>query len=192
MPVFKTAETSAPVDDLTAPYQMSLDELREQIHSPNQVNNLPDGGREFIFPAARNPGFASGATAVCLVWTGIIVLLLWNRAPFLFLFIFSVIDLLMAAFVFDLWFRRGRVVVNPEGVTVQRAWFAIKKEQHFPSSEIAGIAADVGATAGHAAYHDLKIHSRDGTELLLAKNLNNKPEADWLVRQMVAALKRPA
>jgi hypothetical protein len=192
VPVFKTAETPAPAGDPTAPYQMSLDELRQQIHSRNQVNDLPGGGREFIFPAGRNPGFASGATVVCLIWTGIILLLLWNRAPFLFLFIFSAIDLLMAAFVFDLWFRRSRVAVNPEGVTVQRAWFAFKKEQRLPATEIASITSDIGATAGHAVYHDLKIHARDGRELLLAKNLNSKPEADWLVRQMMAALNPPA
>jgi hypothetical protein len=192
VPVFKLAEMPAPDDDPTAPYQMSLDELRRQIHSHNQVNDLPGGGKEFIFPAARNPGFASGATVVCLVWTGIIVLLIWNRAPFLFLFVFSAIDLLMTAFVFDLWFRRSRVAVNPESVTVQRAWFAFKKEQRLPASEITSITSDVGATAGHAVYHDLKVHARDGKEFLLAKNLNSKPEADWLVRQMIAALKRPA
>jgi hypothetical protein len=38
----------------------------------------------------------------------------------------------------------------------------------------------------------LKVRARDGRELLLAKNLDNQPEADWLVRQMMAALKRPA
>jgi len=38
----------------------------------------------------------------------------------------------------------------------------------------------------------LKVRARDGKELMLAKNLDSKPEADWLVRQMIAALKRPA
>jgi hypothetical protein len=192
VPVFKLAETPALSDDPTVQYQMSLDELRQQIRSHNQVNDLPDGGKEFIFPAARNPGFASGASVICLIWTGIIGLLAWNRVPLPFLLVFTAMDLLMAVFVFDLWFRRSRVTVNPEGVTVQRAWFALKKEQRLPAGEIAGITSDIGATVGHAAYHDLKVRARDGKELLIAKNLNNKPEADWLVRQMMAALKRPA
>ena len=191
VPVFKLSEPPAIFDDPTMPYQMSLDEVREQIHSKIQVNNLPDG-KEFIFPAARNPGFASGATIVCLIWTSIIVVLIWQQAPLPFLLVFSAIDLLMSAFVFDLWFRRSRVAVNSEGVIIQRAWFAFKKEQRLPTGEITSIASDVGATAGHAAYHDLKIHARDGKELLLAKNLNNKPEADWLVREMIALLKRPS
>lgn len=189
VPVFKLAEAPASSDDPTAQYQMSLDEIRQQIRSRIQVNDLPDGGREFIFPAARNPGFASGATIVCLIWTGIIVLLIWKRAPFPFVFVFSAIDLLMAVFVFDLWFRRSRVLANSKGVTVQRAWLAFKKEQRLPTGEINSINSDVGATAGHAVYHDLKIRARDGREIVLAKNLNSKPEADWLVRQVIAALK---
>ena len=38
-------------------------------------------------------------------------------------------------------------------------------------------------------YHDLRAYTRDGKEFLLAKNLNNQPEAHWLARQMTAALK---
>jgi hypothetical protein len=192
VPVFKLPEPPQIFDDPTVPYQTSLDEVRKQIHSKIQINDLPDGGREFTFPAARNPGFASGATVVCLIWTGVIALMIWRHGPPLFLLVFSAMDLLMTAFVFDLWFRRSRVAVNPEGLTVQMAWFALKKEQGLPTSEIKSISTDVGATAGHAAYHDLKVHARDGKELLLAKNLNSKPEADWLVRQMIAALKRPS
>ncbi|MDE3067666.1 MAG: hypothetical protein KGJ60_08960 [Verrucomicrobiota bacterium] len=190
-PVFKLLEPAAPSDDPTLQYQISLDEIRQQIHSGIQVKDLPDNGKEFIFPAGRNPGFASGATIVCLIWTGIIALLIWKRAPLPFLLVFSAIDVLMTAFVFDLWFRRSRVVANPEGLMVQRAWFALKKDQRFQTSEIRSIASDVGATAGHAVYYDLKIHTRDRKEFLLAKNVNRQPEADWLVRQMITALKRP-
>ena len=82
-------------DDPTAQYQMSLDEIRKQIHSKIQVNDLPDGGREFIFPAARNVGPAAGLTFFWLIWTGIIVLLVWKHAPLLFPLVFGVLDLLI-------------------------------------------------------------------------------------------------
>ena len=189
VPVFKLPEPPAISYDPTTQYQMSLDEIRRQIRSQIQVNDLADGGREFIFPAARNPGFASGATIVCLIWTAIFALLTWKQSPLPFLFVVGAMDLLMAAFVFDLWFRRSRVAVNPGGVTVQRAWLAFQKERHFKAGEIKNIASDVGATAGHATYHDLKVQSPGGKEFILAKNLGSKPEADWLVRQMISALK---
>lgn len=191
VPVFKVAELPA-VEDGTAPYQMSLDEIRKQIHSNVQVKDLGEGGKEFFFPAGRNPGFASGATAVCVVWTAIIVVLVVKGAPVPFQLVFGAIDLLMMAFVADLWFRCSRVAVNAKGVTVQQTWFGFKKEQRFSTGDISRINSEVGATAGHAVYHDLKVVGRDGKEFLLAKHLNNKPEADWLVRQMTEALKARA
>jgi hypothetical protein len=191
VPVFKLPEPPKISDDPTAQYQMSLDEIRKQIHSKIRVNDLADG-KEFIFPAARNPGFASGATVFCLIWTGIVVFLVWKRAPFLFSFVFGAIDLLMAAFVFDLWFRRSRVTTGADEVKTETAWLAFKKARAFKISEIANITNDIGATVGHSAYYDLKIRTRDGKDFTLAKNLGHKPEADWLVRQMIAALKRPS
>jgi hypothetical protein len=189
VPVFKLPEPPEISDDPTAPYQMSLDEMRKQIRSRIQVNDTADG-QEFVFPAARNPGFASGATVFCLIWTGIVVLLFWKHAPPLFPFVFGAIDLLMAAFVFDLWLRRSRVVIAGPEIKIETAWLAFKKQNSLKIADAAGIAADVGATVGHAAYYDLKVRARDGREFILAKNLASKPEADWLVRQLTAAVKR--
>jgi hypothetical protein len=189
VPVFNVPETPIPADDPTAPYQMSLDEIRQQIHSHVQVNDLAGGGKEFIFPAGRNPGFASGATAFVLIWTAVVVFLIWKQAPFIFPLVFSAIDLLMAAFVFDLWFRRSRVVATPAQVQIDTAWLGIKKQRTLKLSEVAKIVTDVGATAGHTAYYDLKIRTRDGREFTAAKNLGSKPEADWLAQQMAAAVK---
>ncbi len=152
------------------------------------MNDLADNGKEFIFPAGRNFGFASGASIFCLIWTSVIILLAFKHAPLPILLALSAIDLMMGVFVLDLWLRHSRVIVNSKGMTVQRGWLSFKKEQQFPTSEIKSIASDVGATAGHVAYHDLRIRTRDGKEFILAKHLNSKPETDWLVRQMVAAL----
>jgi hypothetical protein len=191
-PVFNVPETPTPSDDPTAQYQMSLDEIRKLIHSHVRVNDLAEGGKEFVFPSARNPGFASGATAFLVIWTAIVVFLLWKHAPLIFPLVFGVIDLLMAAFTFDLWFRRSRVIATPAQVQIETAWLGIKKQSALKVSEVANIATDVGATAGHTAYYDLKIRTRDGRELTAAKNLGSKPEADWLVRQMAAAVKNSA
>ena len=189
VPVFNVPETPAPTDDPTAPYQMSLDEIRQQIHSHIQVKDLADGGREFIFPSGRNPGFAGGATAFLLIWTAIVVFLVWKHAPFLFPLVFGAIDLLMAAFAFDLWFRRSRVVATPAQVQIETAWLGIKKQRALRVSEVTKITTDVGATAGHTAYYDLKLRTRDGQEFTAAKNLGSKPEADWLAQQMASAVK---
>jgi hypothetical protein len=170
---------------------MSLDEVRKQIHSKIQVNDLPDGG-EFIFPAARNPGFVTGATVIWLIWTGIIILLICKHVPPLLPLVAGAVDLLMTVFLINLWFHHSRVTIAAGQVKIETAWFRFKKQRTIKSSDVANLATDVGANVGHSAYYDLKIRVRDGREFTVAKNLGNKPEADWLVRQMVAALKKPS
>jgi hypothetical protein len=188
VPVFKLPEEPAISDDPTAQYQMSLDDVRKQIRSKIRVKDLPEG-REFVFPAARNPGFATGAMVIWSIWTGVIVLLVCKHAPPLLPLVAGAMDLLMAAFVFDLWFRRSRVVIEKGEIKIETAWFDFKKQSSLKISDVASFTADVGANAGHSAYYDLKVGARDGREFTLAKNLNNKPEADWLARQLTAAAK---
>jgi hypothetical protein len=112
-----------------------------------------------------------------------------NHAPLLFPLVFTAVDVLMGIFVFDLWFRRNRVWVTPAQLRVETAWLTLKKEVTIPATDVASLKADIGATAGHAAYYDLRLKTRTGREILLAKNLSHKPEADWLLGRMVAGLK---
>jgi hypothetical protein len=189
VPVFKLPEPPEISSDPTAHCQLSLDEVRKQIHSKIQIAGLPDGGREFIFPAARNPGFATGATVIWLIWTAAIILLICKHAPPLLPLVAGAIDLLMAAFTFDLWFHRSRVTIGAGEMKIETAWLAFKKQNSLPISDAADFTADAGATAGHSAYFDLKVRTHDGREFTLAKNLNNKPEADWLARQLTSVVK---
>jgi hypothetical protein len=74
-------------------------------------------------------------------------------------------------------------------VTIQKSWFDVKTEHKLAASDIAGFSVQQGMTAGHSAFYDLKVLTRNGGEITAAKNLGVKPEADWLVQQMTAALK---
>jgi hypothetical protein len=153
-----------------------------------------------------------------LIWTGIVVLLFWKHAPLLFPLVFGMLDLLIGLWVSDLWFRRSRVVATPERATVQTSWLIFKKEHNIVAADITGISAQPGMTVGHSAYYDLKIHVRDDNDFEARKvkfiqtgqrpplkfsvsdpsgitagnNIAHKAEADWLVQQMIAGLKRPA
>jgi hypothetical protein len=195
VPVFKTVEIPAEVSpammtepDQSLPHQLTLDEVRKEIRSPIVVVESP-GGREFIFPAGRTPVFAAGATALWSIWTGAVLLMVVKHAPLLFPLIFAALDLLMSIFMFDLWLRRTRVLVTPAQLSIQTSWLTYTKETVIPVAQISSLKADIGATAVHAAYYDLKIKTRAGKEYIAAKNLSHKPEADWLLRQMAAVLK---
>jgi hypothetical protein len=193
VPVFKAAipgaaPTKTNQKDPATAHQLTLDEIRKQIHSRIVVTEKPEG-REFIFPAARNPGFAAGATAFWLIWTGAIILMLAWHAPPVFPLVFAALDLIMGIFTLDLWLRRSRVLVTPTAVALRTSWLTFKKETNVPAAQVASLKADIGATAGHVAYYDLRLKTRAGREYVMAKNLSHKPEADWLLREMVAFLK---
>lgn len=188
VPVFKLPEPAGTSDDPTLPYQISLDEIRKQIHSKIQVDVLPTG-QEFIFPSGRTPGFAMGATIICLVWTGIVALLILKHAPPLLPLVFGAIDLLMLYFVGDLWLRRSHIAIADDAIKIETAWASFRQHHSLKISEAAGFFAEAGTPVGHSTYYDLKLRMRDGKEWLLAKNLGHKPEADWLARQMTAAAK---
>ena len=188
VPVFKLDELPGATNDQTVPYQVSLDEIRKQLHSKIQVVDLPKG-KEFIFPAGRNPGFAAGATILCVVWAAIIALLVRIHAPLPVPFIFGAMNLLMLSFVLDLWLRRNRIVISGDAIKVETSWLSFRKEDSVKVSDAANFLAEAGATVGYTAYYDLKLQARDGKELTLARNLSHKPEADWLARQMAIAAK---
>jgi hypothetical protein len=188
VPVFKLPEPPEISDDPTAQYQMPLDEVRKQIRSKIQVNELPDG-REFIFPAARNPGFLAGATVIWLIWTSVIVLLIFNHAPPLLPLVAGAADLLMTIFLVNLWLHSSHVAIAAGQVKIETSWFSFKKQRTLKATDVANFAAEIGANVGHTAYYDLKVRTRAGQEFTVAKHLRNKPEADWLVRQMTAAAK---
>jgi hypothetical protein len=199
VPVFKpaaapaetpgTASVAATPPDPTRAWQLTLDEVRQEIHSRIQVTDQAEG-RELLFPAGRNPGFAAGASVIWLIWTGAVAFMVLKHAPPLFPIVFAAVDVLMSLFLADLWLRRSRVRVTPAQLTIQTAWLAYRKEVVLAAADVASLKADIGANAGHAAYYDLKIRARDGREFIAAKFLNHKPEADWLIRQIAAALKR--
>ena len=186
VPVFRISESPVVSSDPTAQYQVSLDEIRKQIHSKIQVIDLPDG-KEFVFPGGRNPGYALGAAALCFIWTIIIALLALNHAPALVPLIFGAMDLLMLFFVFDLWFRSSRVRISGGTVKIETRWPGYKKEDSVKITEAVSFLAEIGVVVGHSSYYDLKLKAQDGKELTLVKNLSHKPEADWLARQMTAA-----
>lgn len=188
VPVFNTDAGREVSEDPTAPYQVSLDEIRQQIRSKIQIISSPER-REYLFPAGRNPGFATGAMIMCFIWTAIIVMLIVKHVPPLLPLVFGAMDVLMLYFVADLWLRRNHIIISRETIRIETGWLAFKKQAAVKISDAASFSAESGAIVGHSAYYDLKLRTRDGKEWLLAKNLGHKPEAEWLAAQMTMAAK---
>ena len=192
VPVFKLAgtqptETDEP--DPAAAWEMPVEEIRRDEHSRIQVNDGP-GGREFFFPAARNPGVAFGITLFTLVWSAAVWFMIWKQAPVLFPVVFGFVDVVLLLVCFNLWFKSTRIAIDSTGVRATNHWLFFSRQRQFNAGEVVRMETKIGMTSGSQAYQDLKLVTQS-SEFTLASSIASKPEADWLIREMTRALGRP-
>jgi len=191
VPVFQVAggAVDEAMPDPTAALQMPVEELRRDEHSKIQVIDGP-GGREFYFPAARNPGTAVGMTCFFLAWTGFTLAAYLLFKSVLFEILFTAVDVLVFMGLLNLWFKASRVTVDSTGIRAVNRWLLFTRAHHFAALDIDRMETKVGMTCGNQAYLDLKVVTRAGKACTVASGLASKPEADWLVQEMAKALGR--
>ncbi|HEX5398649.1 MAG TPA: hypothetical protein VFY06_06315 [Verrucomicrobiae bacterium] len=220
VPVFKVpgaadaGETDEP--DPTAAFQEPVEQLRQDEHSKIQISNGPNG-REFYFPAARNPGTAVFITLFMLVFNGVAVVTLHFDAPILFPIVFGLIGLLLIFVTFNLWFKSSRVTIDSSGVRVTKRWLMFSQFRTFAAKEIVRFDTKAGIQSGTTVFWDIKLvtngsedsfaatrkrfqktgqrpplkFSLDGSSgFTLASGVTSAPEANWLVQEMTKALGR--
>ncbi len=221
VPVFQVAGAvaeAAAEPDPTAALQMPIEELRRDEHSKIQVTEGP-GGREFYFPAARNPGAALYTTVVAAALDGGVVLLLRFPAPVIFAVVLSLFGVILSCVAFSQWFKSSRVTINPTGVTAANHWLFFSRTRQFDASDVARFETKTGMIEGTKTYSDLKLVTKssrddfqagkatylqtdqrpplkfgigDPSGVTIASGISSQPEAAWLVQEMNRALGRRA
>jgi hypothetical protein len=160
VPVFKVADTAvageADEPDPTATLQMPVEELRRDEHSKIRVSDGPDG-REFYFPAARNPGTALSITLFMLVFNGAAVVTFHLHAPILFPVVFGLIGILLLFGTFNLWFKSSRVTIDSTGVRVTKRWLLFRRTRQFSAEDDARFATKTGMQSGSQIFTDIKL-----------------------------------
>ena len=219
LPVFQVAGSASEVPDdadPTAALQMPMDELRREEHSRIQVSDGP-GGREFFFPAARNPGAALFTTVIATVFDGAVGLILRFHGPVVMAVFLGLFGVLLSCFALSLWFKSTRVTINATGVKTVNRWLIFSRAREFNASDIARFASSAGMVSGAKTYLDLKLvtKSMDGGSaanppgalpggrpaslrfglpnvrgVTVASSIASTAEANWLAREMNRALGR--
>jgi hypothetical protein len=196
VPVFRTKDTPERED---ARFASATEEAASHppAHATITVRPAAEGGTEFYFLPARNPGFALGLTSFMAIWTGAIVLMLKLGAPLLFAVAFSLFDLLFFYIALDLWFGTSRVVSQPGKLLVQKGWLGSGKTTTITAAEIADLHTKITAQQGGATgtpYYSLEAVLNTGRSVILGENVRNKEEAEWLAAEMrrIAGIKPKA
>jgi hypothetical protein len=222
VPVFRVAGAAISVadddeTDPTAPMQLSADEIRRDEHSRIQVTDSPNG-REFYFPAARNPGMALMQTAVVTVWSGFLWLMIAKHAPILFPIVFGLFEIFLLWSWFNAWLKSSRITVNSTEVTLRNRWLIFGRTRRYPAGSVERFDTKIGATTGSTTYHDIKLLLRESEQdspaarrqlyeqtgrrppvtfkisdpsgVTMAAYIASKTETEWLVQEMNRALGR--
>jgi hypothetical protein len=187
VPVFRTKDTPERADArfVSAPAQEAS--AHPPAHATIAVRPAAEGGTEFYFGAARNPGFAIGLTTFMAIWTGAIVLMLKLGAPWLFACAFGLFDLLFLYIALDLWCGTSRVVAQSGTLLVQKGWLGSGKVRTIAACEIADLQSKITAQQGGATgtpYYSLQLVLNSGRTVTLGENVRNKEEAEWLAAEM--------
>jgi hypothetical protein len=197
---------------------MPVEELRRDEHSKIQVTDGP-AGREFYFPAARNPGAAIFTTVLFLAFSGGLGAMIAHHFSIVFELALGLFALLFGCFTFVLWFKSTRITIDATGVRATHRWLIFSRTQQFAAAEVERFEIRVGMTSGTQTYQDLKLITRSGVDdfaarktrheqtgerpplkfsvsssrgVTLASSIASAAEANWLVQEMTKALGRRA
>jgi hypothetical protein len=138
------------------------------------------GGTEIVFPAARNPGAATGLTVFTLIWWGALGIQLYLHAPIIFPIVTALFGLLLMIGVLDLWLKVSRVRVSAGTVTVATGYLEPGRERTMTATEVADVVAAIGMQVGKSVYYDVVIRRKDGKKATAGGSVRDKREAEWL------------
>lgn len=221
VPVFQVAGAGpGPADepDPTAAMQMPIEELRRDEHSKITVSDGP-GGREFYFPAARNPGAALFTSVLALGFDSAAGMTFYFHAPILFPIFLSLFGLIISCFAFSLWLKSSRVTVDSSSVRIVTRYLFFGRTREFRAGDIVRFDTSAGMTSGTQVFLDLRLILRTENDdvaaeqarfqqtgqrpplrlrtgnspgFLVASAIPSAWEAKWLAREMNRALGRVA
>jgi hypothetical protein len=193
VPVFRTADSDRPLTSdeerltqnqlVTAGYRQPADS-RITVASNRR-------GTEVFFPAARNPGAAIGTTVFLLLWTGVVVALIYFDAPILFPIVFGLFEVLLVYGALQLWLEVTRVIAEAGTLTIANGYLYPGKERRLAASEIADVTTAIGMQAGSTPYYDVVVLRKGGKKVIAGRSVRDKREAEWLAATIKSALGLP-
>jgi hypothetical protein len=145
------------------------------------------GGTEFYFPAARNPGMASGLTVFFVSWSAIILAIGLYGGPWFFFFL--LVDALVAYSVLSAWFKVTRVVAERGCIAVRSGLFGFGATKAIQGDDIQEIKVAIRSRTGLLAYHDINIVRKSGYVVSAGGSIRDKREATWLAWQMTRCVR---
>ncbi len=156
------------------------------------VTILPSagGGAEFVLKTRGGIPATLPTLAIFLIFAGIVALLIFGGAPFIFPLVFGMFSLLIAFITVFLVFGESRIVVEEGHVNVRNLLFGFRLPmgRRMPCSSITKIGVKGEAQAGKRGYYSITLTQEDGKSISPFLFLNDRREADWLAEEVRKAM----
>jgi hypothetical protein len=193
VPVFRTELSEQPptASDAALAASVAVDNYRQPADSRIEVTT-GRRGTEIFFPAARNPGAASGISFFLALWCGVIWALIHFHAPLLFPIVFAGFGVLLLVGAMELWLRVSRVVAGDGSLTVASGYIIAGGERALPASAIQNVTTRIGMQSGTRPYYDIVVTTRDGKKVIAGRSVRDKREAEWLAATIRQAIHIPS
>jgi hypothetical protein len=190
VPVFRTSASDQPLS--AEEEQVTKDPLAGAgYHQPADSRIVVTSNRrgtEILFPAARNPGAATGISFFLLLWLGFIAAQMYFRAPLVFPIVTGFFGVLILIGALDLWLGVSRVAVDSGTLTWATGYLVAGRERTLHGSEIADVIASIGMQAGTTVYYDVTVVQKKGKKIKVGRSVRDKREAEWLAAAVKTAL----
>jgi hypothetical protein len=189
VPVYRTSDTTASTGPPVAaaftppPEPVTIERLAA---AGITVRPTPDG-TEYHFAPGRNVGFAAGTTAFLLLWTGSLWLQWYLSAPWIFLVLTGLFELVMIAIVTDLWCGSTTVIVGANDIRRRRSTLGLGRWESIPSSRIRDLRPQITMqSTGRSGtpFYELRATLDGGRRVAFGDAIRNKRHAEWLTDRM--------
>jgi hypothetical protein len=141
-------------------------------------------GKEFYFPAFRNPGAARFLTFFTLFWTGVVGFLIEQHAPALFAVVFSGFDGVLIGWTLHEWFATTRVVAGRDGIVLTKHFCGLGRPRTLGASAIREINIVHGETYNNVVLYNIQIELNSGRKVTAGDEVPDAHEAHWLALEM--------
>jgi len=191
IPVFKTQDSSPGITE---------EQLRSEVVAAGApvitsvdatgVTIVPStlGGTEFIIkPHYRSSDILPGV-GVALFLGGIVALLVYAGAPFIFPFVFGLFALLFILIMIFMSFGESRIVVEEGHVSVRNTLFGIMTGRRIPCARITKIGVKASPQAGRRGYFSITFTEEGEKTISPFQFLREQRHADWLAEEVRKAM----
>jgi len=201
LPIYRTEESDRPESAASATHLRTLlmpsfavpdaaalaDAPRPE---PASAIALHDEGDALVidFPAGRNRGAALSITGFAVLWSLLTVVLMGAHAPWIFPFVWVLMDLALVYATLWAWTWVTQVRVDRQGIAVAGGLGRVGVPRRVARADIADVRINVGMTANNTAYYDLKIVRTNGMTTGAGGSVRHKAEADWIAARILKAL----